>query len=93
MHDQKALSLLGARIRRVREALGLSLSEVARLSGISAPALSLIETGQRDLRLTSLLRIAEALRTAPAELLQESSAPAASSQPPATDAYDLEDYK
>ena len=40
---------------------GLSLEQLARLTGISAPALSLIENGERDPRLATLNRIAEAL--------------------------------
>ncbi|UYP67831.1 helix-turn-helix transcriptional regulator [Thalassobacter stenotrophicus] len=41
--------------------------QLARLTGISAPALSLIETGKRDPRLTTLKRIADALRAPPAD--------------------------
>jgi len=52
----------GKRIRETRGAQGLSLEQLARLTGISAPALSLIETGKRDPRLTTLKRIADALR-------------------------------
>ncbi|WP_454762188.1 helix-turn-helix domain-containing protein [Caulobacter segnis] len=74
MDDAQTLSVLGARIRKTRKTLGLSLNQVARLSGISAPALSLVENGRRDLRLTSLHRIAEALRIAPADLLSDRSA-------------------
>lgn len=59
----------GARIRRTRLEAGLNLHDLARLSGVSIGALSHIETGKRDLRLTTLFKIAKALRIAPAALL------------------------
>ena len=37
----------GRRIREARTEQALSLEQLARLTGISAPALSLIETGKR----------------------------------------------
>ena len=51
---QGQLAKLGDRIRAQREICGLRLHELARLTGISASALSLIETGKRDLRVSSL---------------------------------------
>lgn len=59
---------VGSRIRALRDARGLNLHELARLCGISASALSLIETGKRDLRVIRLFQIADALRT-PAGLI------------------------
>lgn len=67
--ERDRLAEVGGRIRTARDARGLNLHELARLSGISASALSLIETGQRDLRITSLCRIAGALRVTAGELL------------------------
>ena len=91
-HD--GLAAVGGKIRQVREARNLNLHELARLSGISAPALSSIETGKRDLRLTSLLRIAGALRIGAGELLQEPSAPPlAETAAPGGGGYDLDDYR
>lgn len=60
--DAQLLTEVGQRIRAWRVAEGLTLDQLARLSGISGPALSLIETGKRDARLTTLARIAAALR-------------------------------
>lgn len=60
--DNDLLVTTGKRIRETRGAQSLSLEQLARLTGISAPALSLIETGKRDPRLTTLKRIADALR-------------------------------
>ena len=52
--EKKLLADAGHRIRETRAAQGLSLEQLARLTGISGPALSLIETGKRDPRLTTL---------------------------------------
>jgi transcriptional regulator with XRE-family HTH domain len=84
------LARLGARIRAVRDARGLNLHELARLSGISAPALSLIENGKRDLRITSLHRIADALRISPGALLV--GAPEDREPIGPSGGYDLGDY-
>ena len=68
---KKRLVEIGSRIRKAREERGLNLHELALLSGISTPALSLIETGKRDLRITTLCQIAAALRVASGDLLDE----------------------
>ena len=47
--EKKLLADVGYRIRETRAAQGLSLEQLARLTGISAPALSLIETGKREI--------------------------------------------
>ncbi|WP_367277655.1 helix-turn-helix domain-containing protein [Maricaulis sp.] len=88
--NDNVLVQLGGRIRKVREARGLSLHELARLSGISAPALSQIETGKRDLRVTSLYRIAAALRIPAGELVEPPSEEAPGRA--ADEGYDLGDY-
>ena len=92
MTDEATQSLkdVGARIRQAREAAGLRLHELALLSGFSAPALSLIETGKRDLRLSSLFRLAAALRLHPADLVQDAGSGGEVSA--SEDGYDLGDY-
>lgn len=86
----QTLTDVGARIRQAREAAGLRLHELALLSGFSAAALSLIETGKRDLRLSSLFRLAAALRLNPADLIQDAGC---GDEVNATEAgYDLGDY-
>lgn len=87
-----ALGEVGARIRRVRETNGLNLHELARLSGISAPALSLIETGKRDLRITTLYRIAGALRIRAGDLVDDRPADQAASIA-SGQGFDLEAYR
>lgn len=69
--DKVLLGEIGHRIRITREAEGITLKQLALLSGISAPALSLIETAKRDARLTTLNRIAIALRTPLASLVED----------------------
>lgn len=89
--EQGQLAQAGARIRVLRESRGLNLHELARLTGISASALSLIETGKRDLRVTSLHRIAAALRVSAGDLL-DGEAKAAVFQPAGSAPYDLGEY-
>lgn len=57
------LQALGARIRKLRHERGLSLRDVARLTGFSIGFLSLVERGRSGLALTSLHAIADALGT------------------------------
>jgi transcriptional regulator with XRE-family HTH domain len=90
--DPSELAFVGGRIRKAREASGLNLHELARLSGISAPALSRIETGKRDLRITSLYRIAAALRVKARDLLDDELAKAPSHGAQSGQGYDLTDY-
>ena len=89
--ENRRLAGVGSRIRKAREDRGLTLHELARLSGISAPALSLIETGKRDLRVTSLCRIADALRIAVGDLVEDRQAEAA--RVSRQKGYDLEAYR
>lgn len=52
-------SAIGRRLRIAREAAGLTQAEVARALGTSVPAISMIETGKRDPRTSTLLRYAD----------------------------------
>ena len=71
--EKKLLADVGRCIRETRTVQGLSLEQLARLTGISAPALSLIETGKRAPRLTTLRRIADALRAPLATIIADGS--------------------
>jgi len=53
--EKTLLADAGRRIREVRTGQALSLEQLALLTGISAPALSVIENGKRDPRLTTLI--------------------------------------
>lgn len=91
--EKKLLADAGKRIRETRAAQGLNLEQLARLTGISAPALSLIETGKRDPRLTTLKRIADALRTPLATIIADGSHTAEASAPAPSGGYDLGEYQ
>ena len=91
--ENAQLTKVGGRIRKAREDRSLNLHELARLSGISAPALSLIENGRRDLRVTSLCRIAAALRVAVGALLEDGPVDPRAVQARKSKGYDLGDYR
>jgi HTH-type transcriptional regulator, competence development regulator len=90
--DNSRLKHVGSRIRALRETRRLNLHELARLCGISASALSLIETGKRDLRITSLIRIAEALRTTAGRILDGDEDVSRKTRENSEEGYDLGDY-
>ena len=69
------------------------IEQLARLTGISGPALSLIETGKRDPRLTTLKRIADALRAPLATIIADGSHTAEPSAPAPSGGYDLGEYQ
>ena len=52
---------LPARLRATREAMGLTQEAVSRTSGIAAPNLSKIESGRSDIRISTLMRILDAM--------------------------------
>ena len=91
--QDKLLGDIGRRIRGARGAQALSLDQLARLTGISAPALSLIETAKRDARITTLARIARALRIPLSDLLGDQGAASSEDSSPAGQGYDLGDYQ
>lgn len=62
---------LGRAIRSRRGALGLSISELGRRSGLSQSFLSQVEMGQSDLSVGRLIRIAQVLDVDVTELLEE----------------------
>lgn len=71
--DATSVATLGSRVRALRDAMGLSLRDLAERSGVSAPMLSQVERGETsptlqvatriaaglDLRLSQLLRLDE----------------------------------
>ncbi|MFA8387530.1 MAG: helix-turn-helix domain-containing protein [Pelagibaca sp.] len=91
--EKKLLADVGRRIRETRAVQGLSLEQLARLTGISAPALSLIETGKRDPRLTTLSRIADAMRVSLATIIADGSHTAKASDRAPSGGYDLGEYQ
>jgi len=91
--DNALLETTGKRIRETRGEQGLSLEQLARLTGISAPALSLIETGKRDPRLTTLKRIAYALRQPLTAFIADASNLTELNASEPLEGYDLGEYQ
>src|SRR3954447_2414783 len=67
---------LGRRLRELRTARGLRLSDLARESGLSVSFLSQVEQGQSDIAVGRLMRIAHALGVQLTELVEVPAAPA-----------------
>lgn len=58
----------GRAVRRRREALELTLEELAERSGLSPNYIGTVENGRRDPSLSTVLALAKGLRVAPGEL-------------------------
>lgn len=66
----QTLAVIGARLKARRLALGLTQDELAeRLGHLNVVSVSMYERGQREPRLLTFLRIANALGMSPGELL------------------------
>jgi transcriptional regulator with XRE-family HTH domain len=61
---------VGARVRALREAMGLSLRDLAQRSGVSAPMLSQVERGETSPTLVTAKRIAAGLDLTLSQLLR-----------------------
>ena len=61
---------VGARVRALREAMGLSLRDLAERSGVSAPMLSQVERGETSPTLAVAAKIAEGLELTLSQLLR-----------------------
>lgn len=75
--DELERQRLGEQLRREREYLGFSQDEVADSLGITRPAVSLIESGQRKVEVLELKRLAALYGRSVAYLTGEESEPAA----------------
>lgn len=62
---------IGGKLRARRQHLGLSLEDLSRLSGSTVPTLSHIERGTRDVKLSTLVSLATALRVDLPELFDD----------------------
>jgi len=62
--------MVGARVRALREAMDLSLRDLAERSGVSAPMLSQVERGETSPTLTTAERIAAGLDLTLSQLLR-----------------------
>lgn len=70
LQEPAAIARLGHNIVAARQALGLTQEDVYRRSDVHPVELSRIEHGKRDVRVSTLLRLARALETTPEELLR-----------------------
>ncbi|MFW6039301.1 MAG: helix-turn-helix domain-containing protein [bacterium] len=59
----------GERVRELREKRSLSQEQLANAAGLHRTHISLIERGQRSVRLETIERLALALHVQPAELI------------------------
>lgn len=67
--NKAALSLVGAKIREVRNSKGISIENLANTSGMDYSQLARMELGQVNFTISYLFRVAEALGVTPKELL------------------------
>ena len=67
--DKDNLKLLGANIKRLREAKNLSLRDMSYACTIDHSKIAKIEKGQINITFTTILQIAEALEIHPSEIL------------------------
>src|SRR5436305_145751 len=68
--DLQRTSTVGPRVRALRDAMGLSLRELAARSGVSAPMLSQVERGETSPTLHVAARIAHGLELRLSQLLR-----------------------
>jgi transcriptional regulator with XRE-family HTH domain len=68
--DLRQASTVGPRVRALRDAMGLSLRELAVRSGVSAPMLSQVERGETSPTLQVAARIAHGLELRLSQLLR-----------------------
>jgi transcriptional regulator with XRE-family HTH domain len=66
--DDRRLSDLGRALRQLRRDRGFSQEELARRAGLHPNHLGQIERGAKDLRVTTLLRILDAVEASPSDL-------------------------
>jgi transcriptional regulator with XRE-family HTH domain len=70
VHERDGVDPLGRRIRALRDAMDLSLRELAERSGVSAPMLSQVERGETSPTLQIASRIAAGLELRLSQLLR-----------------------
>lgn len=59
------------KLKQIMKERGLSQTEVAKLSGVSQPTISLYLKGDRGLSLKTAIKISQALGVSPEDLLPE----------------------
>ncbi len=61
---------LGERIRQIRESKGWTQEDLSEKSGVSLPRISTIELGKTEMKLSTFIRITEALQISADSLLR-----------------------
>jgi transcriptional regulator with XRE-family HTH domain len=79
--DRPTSPAVGRRLRELREARGISLSELARTAGVGKATLSGLENGTRNPTLETLYAIAAALAVPMSALTLDPGAPASTATP------------
>ncbi|MGY2087265.1 helix-turn-helix domain-containing protein [Nocardia gipuzkoensis] len=69
MDDHELLAEFGRRVRKLREAAGLSQEDLADAAHVHRTYLGSVERGERNVSLINIHRIALALSTDPGKLL------------------------
>jgi transcriptional regulator with XRE-family HTH domain len=67
--QEDALRKLGLRLRQLREEQGLSIADLAKLTGLEPSDINTMEAGELDIPITTIVALARALGTTPARLL------------------------
>jgi transcriptional regulator with XRE-family HTH domain len=65
------LAAFGLNVRRRREEIGLTQEDLADRAGLDRSYISNVERGSRNLSISSIVRIAKALRTSASELCRD----------------------
>ena len=67
--NKQAQVFFGAAVKALREAAGLSQTDLAPLVGMAQTRLPAIEQGKRDVRISTIRKFARALGVSPRDLL------------------------
>ena len=89
-NEQEAIKVVGANLRHHRKRAGLTLEDLSRLSGVGLATLSHTENGNRDPKLSTLVRLSHALRVDIADLFKATRSEDQPPQPRASAGYDLD---
>ncbi|MEE8414007.1 MAG: helix-turn-helix transcriptional regulator [Dehalococcoidales bacterium] len=67
--DRHYLKQIGENVKVARKKIGYSQEEVAEIAGFSRSYYTEIETGKRNISILNLIKIIEALKVAPNEII------------------------
>ena len=67
--QENPLRVFGRRLSQLREEQGISIEQLAARTGLDPSDIARIESGEQDLPITAIFRLAEGLGILPAQLL------------------------